>query len=153
MLIISPAEEIIDAEEVNQTKTNILNLFDLDIDFLARDDLAEDLLADSDLDINSINSDFLAEDFLDDELSGNECVTKENVKLCGTTFGLNNTTQMTTIITGDYIRLVRTLNSTIDIVVKKDSNKTLNLDSNGKSFLIQVNDPAGGTIINVKQSE
>jgi hypothetical protein len=152
MLIITPAEEIVDVGEVNHTKTNLLDLSDLDVDFLAVDNLAQNLLADSDLDINAVNSDFLAEDFLD-EGSSSDCVTRDNTKLCGTTFGLNNTNQMTTIITGDYLRLVRTLNSTIDIVVKKDSNKTLNLDSNGKSFLIQVNDPAGGTIINVKQSE
>ena len=41
----------------------------------------------------------------------------------------------------------------MDIIIKKDANKTLYIDSNGKAFMIEVNDPAGGTIINVKQSE
>jgi hypothetical protein len=127
-------------------------LTELDVDFLASDDLKEDQLASSELDINAINSDFLAEDFLDD-LNTEECMTRDNTKLCGTRFGLDNATQITTIMSGDALRLVRTLSTTVDIVVKKDSNKTLFIDSNGKSFLIEINEPAGGTIINVKQSE
>lgn len=152
MLIVSPAEEVRSTEEVADSRTNILDLTELDVDFLAKDDLKEDQLASSDLDINTIDSDFLGEDFLDD-LNSEECMTRDGTKLCGTTFGLNNTTQITTIMSGDYLRLVRTLNSTVDVVVKKDSNKTLFIDSNGKSFLIEINDPAGGTIINVKQSD
>ena len=153
MLIISPAEEVrTSAEDNDDTRTNLLDLTELDIDFLANDDLKEDQLANTDLDINAINSDFLAEDFLDD-LNSDECMTRDGVKLCGTKFGLDNITQFTTIMSGDYLRLVRTLSTTVDVVVKKDSNKTLFIDSNGKSFLIEINEPAGGTIINVKQSE
>jgi hypothetical protein len=152
MLIVSPAEEVRTVEAIADARTNLLDLTELDIDFLARDDLREDRLASSDLDINAIDSDFLGEDFLDD-LSNEECMTRDGTKLCGTTFGLNNTTQITTILIGDSLRLVRTLSATVDIVVKKDSNKTLLIDSNGKSFLIEINEPAGGTIINVKQSE
>jgi hypothetical protein len=152
MLIISPPEEVLTSESTDDIRTNLLDLSELDIDFLASDDLKENQLANSDLDINAINSDFLGEDFLDD-LNSDECMTKDGTKLCGTKFGLDNTTQITTIMSGDYLRLVRTLSTTVDIVVKKDSNKTLFIDSNGKSFLIEINEPAGGTIINVKQSE
>lgn len=151
MLIVSPAQEIV-SEEASDTKTNILDLTELDVDFLAKDELNENQLASSDLDINAVNNDFLSEDFLD-QADTTECVTKDNTKLCGTTFGLNNSTQITSIISGDYLRLARTLNTTVDVVVQKDSNKTLLIDSNGKSFLIEINDPAGGTIINVKQSD
>ena len=152
MLIISPAEEVRTSEEIAESKANILDLSELDIDYLAKDDLQENQFASSELDINTINSDFLGEDFLDNT-DGSDCATRDNIKLCGTTFGLNNTTQITTIISGDYLRLSRTLSTTVDIVVKKDSNKTLFIDSNGKAFLIELNEPAGGTIINVKQSE
>jgi hypothetical protein len=152
MLIVSPAEEVRSEEEIAASKANILDLSELDIDYLAKDDLQENQLASSDLDINTIDADFLGEDFLD-SADGSDCVTRDNTKLCGTTFGLNNTTQITTIMSGDYLRLVRTLNTTVDVVVKKDSNKTLFIDSNGKSFLIEINEPAGGTIINVKQSD
>ena len=153
MLIVSPAEEVKSEQEIAEAKANILDLSELDIDYLAKDDLQENQLASSDLDINAINSDFLGEDFLDDSLGGNDCVTRDGAKLCGTTFGLNNTTQITTIMSGDYLRLSRTLSTTVDIVVKKDSNKTIFIDSNGKSFLVELNEPAGGTIINVKQGE
>lgn len=152
MLIVSPAEEVRSEEEIAETKANILDLSELDIDYLAKDDLQENQLASSELDINAINTDFLGEDFLDNA-DGSDCATRDNTKLCGTTFGLNNTTQITTILSGDSLRLVRTLSTTVDIVVKKDSNKTLLIDSNGKSFLIEINEPAGGTIINVKQSD
>lgn len=152
MLIISPPEEVLTAESVDDIRANLLDLSELDVDFLASDELKENQLASSDLDINAINSDFLGEDFLD-ELNSEDCMTRDGTKLCGTKFGLDSTTQITTIMSGDYLRLVRTLNTTVDVVVKKDSNKTLFIDSNGKSFLIEINEPAGGTIINVKQSE
>jgi hypothetical protein len=153
MLIVSPAEAVISDEDIADSNSNILDLSELDIDLLAKDELQENSLASSDLDINSINSDFLGEDFLDNNLGADSCATREGAKLCGTNFGLDNTTQITSIVSGDYIRLVRTLSTTVDIVVKKDSNKTLYIDSNGKAFMVEVNDPAGGTIINVKQSE
>jgi hypothetical protein len=153
MLIVSPADEVASDEDAADSRSNILDLDELDIDFLAKDDLQENDLANSELDINTIDSDFLGEDFLDNNISSDNCSTKEGTKLCGTSFGLDSATQITAIVSGDYIRLVRSLNSTVDIVVKKDSNKTLYIDSNGKSFLIEINDPAGGTIINVKQSD
>ena len=153
MLIVTPPEEIERGEEDMDPRSNILDLSELDVDFLAVDDLNQDNLAMSELDINTIDGDFLGEDFLDDGLGRDACSTREGTKLCGTTFGLDSTTQITSILSGDYLRLVRSLSSTVDIVVKKDSNKTIYIDSNGKSFMIEVNDPAGGTIINVKQSE
>lgn len=153
MLIVSPAEEIDTGEGVQDSRTNILDLTELDVDFLARDDLREDQLASSDLDINAIDADFLGEDFLDDGLGTDTCTTREGTKLCGTTFGLDNVTQITTILSGDSIRLVRTLSTTVDVRFKKDESKALYIDSNGKSFMIEINDPAGGTIINVKQGD
>lgn len=153
MLIVSPAEEVKTDQDAQDTRSNILDLTELDIDFLAKDDLKEDQLANSELDINTINTDFLSEDFLDDGLGGAECATRDGTKLCGTSFGLDNQTQITSVISGDSIRLVRTLNTTVDVRFKKDENKTLYIDSNGKSFLIEVNDPAGGSIINVKQGD
>lgn len=153
MLIVSPADEVITDEDAQDTRSNILDLSELDVDFLVRDELREDQLASSDLDINTINADFLSEDFLDDGLRTDNCATRDGTKLCGTAFGLDNTTQITSILSGDSIRLVRTLSTTVDVRFKKDENKTLYIDSNGKSFLVEINDPAGGTIINVKQGE
>ncbi len=153
MLIVSPAQEMQYDQDGSDRRENILDLSEIDIDFLAVDDLAEDTLASSDLDINTIDSDFLNEDLLDNSLGTENCITREETKLCGTTFGLDSVTQIATILSGDSIRLVRSLGTTVDVRFKKDENKNLFIDSNGKSFLIEINDPAGGTIINVKQSE
>ena len=51
-----------------------------------------------------------------------------------------------------YIRIVRTLNFTTDLTFKKDVGKTLIINSNGKSYLVEINDPAGGTKITINQS-
>lgn len=153
MLIVAPADEVKSDEDATDPKANLLDLSELDIDFLAKDDLKEDKLASSELDINAIDANFLGEDFLDNSLGTDNCATRDGTKLCGTTYGLDNTTQITSILSGDSIRLVRTLSTTVDVRFKKDENKTLYIDSNGKSFLIEINDPAGGTIINVKQSD
>jgi len=153
MLIVAPADEVKSDEDATDPKANLLDLSELDIDFLAKDDLKEDKLASSELDINAIDANFLGEDFLDNSLGTDNCATRDGTKLCGTTYGLDNTTQITSILSGDSIRLVRTLSTTVDVRFKKDENKTLYIDSNGKSFLIEINDPAGGTIINVKQGD
>ena len=58
----------------------------------------------------------------------------------------------TTIMSGDYIRFVRSMTFISDIKVNKDEGKTIIINTNGKPFLIEVNDPAGGTKININQS-
>ena len=125
MLIVSPADEILSDEDIQDSRSNILDLSELDVDFLAKDDLNEDQLASSDLDINSIDADFLGEDFLDDGLGTENCTTREGTKLCGTTFGLDSVTQITSILAGDSIRLVRSLGTTVDVRFKKDENKQI----------------------------
>lgn len=151
MLIVSPPEETRKTEDVNESKRNILDLSELNVDFLAKDDLKEDKLANSDLDINAIDTNFLGEDYLSDSM-GSGCQTRDEVKLCGTVFGLDTSTQITTIISGDQLRLVRTLNSVVDVRFQKTEGKTLYIDSNGKSYLIEINDPSGGTKINIIQN-
>ena len=112
-----------------------------------------DNLANSDLAIDALKNDYLAEDFLaDNSLGGNPCTTKDNVKLCNTAYGFDPNTQITAILSADYIRIVRSLNFISDFTFKKDVGKTLLINSSGKSYLIEINDPAGGTKITVNQS-
>lgn len=153
MLIVSPPTDNKESSENIDKRSNILDLSDLDVDFLKDTFLNEDNLANSDLAIDSLRSDYLGEDFLSDTLSsGGTCSTKDNVKLCGTLYGFDPTTQITSILSADYIRIVRNLNFTADFTFKKDVGKTLIINSNGKSFLVEVNDPAGATKITVNQS-
>lgn len=154
MLIVSPPKPADGEDEQEDRRTNILDLSELDVDFLAFNELDKDNLADSDLAINTVDTNFLAEDPLEDPLAGQECSTKDSLKLCGTGFGLDSTTQITTIVSGDYLRLVRSLNNNVDVKFKNDASKNLFINSNGKSFLIKLNDAegAGASQIIVNQS-
>lgn len=153
MLIVSPPEEVKRTEDVEESKRNILDLSELNVDFLARDDLKEDKLANSDLDINAIDANFLGDDYLSDSMGNGQCQTREETKVCGTSFGLDPVTQITTVLSGDQLRLVRTLNTVVDVRFQKTENKTLYISSSGKSYLVEINDPAGSTKVSVIQSD
>lgn len=153
MLIVSPPAEDKQSDENEDKRSNILDLSELDIDYLKDTFLSKDDLADSDLAIDQLKTDYLGEEFLSDALSmGGGCSTKENSKVCGTGFGFDPSTQITTILSGDSLRFVRSLNFVADVRFNKDDGKTLLINSNGKSYLIEVNDPAGGAKININQS-
>lgn len=152
MLIVSPPKEEKKVDEIADKRKNILDLSELDIDYLKDNSLDENMFT-SDLDINTINIDSLSEDFLaGNSLSADNCQTRENIKLCGTNFGTDQTTQFITIISGDYIRITRATGQLVDFKFKADVGKSLYID-NGKSYLIEINDPAGGTKINIKQGD
>jgi len=152
MLIVSPPKEEKKTDELADKRRNLLDLSELDIDYLKDNSLNENQFT-SDLDVNTINIDMLSEDFLaSNALSADGCQTKNNIKLCGTSFGTDQATQFITIISGDYIRITRSTGQLVDFRFKADVGKSLYID-NGKSYLIEINDPAGGTKINVKQSD
>ena len=152
MLIVSPPKEEKKNDELADKRRNILDLSELDIDYLKDTSLEENQFT-SDLDVNMINVDVLSEDFLaTNSMSADGCQTKNNIKLCGTNFGTDQTTQFITIISGDYIRITRQSGQLVDFRFKSDVGKTLYIDG-GKPYLIEINDPAGGTKINVKQGD
>lgn len=147
MLIVTPPDENKEQNEDYDSRANILDLSELDIDFLKKDDLAQDDLQITAIDISPLDANFL-EDFLDDAtVTGG---TKDNVKVEGTSFGYNSQTQIYTIIEDSKLRFIRTVGSTIDVSIDKDSGKNLTFDNTGKQLVIMVND--GGSIINVKQA-
>ena len=154
MLIVSPPAEDKRTDDIQDKRANILDLSELDVDYLKDNSLSkDDLASSSDLSIDALRNDYLGEDFLaNNSLSGDVCSTKDNVKLCNTKYGFDPTTQITSILSGDYIRIVRTLNFTADFTFKKDVGKSLLINSNGKSYLVEINDPAGATKITVNQS-
>ena len=154
MLIVSPPTEIKEQADAEDRRANILDLSELDIDFLAFNDLEEDNLADSDLAVNTVDNNYLGEDPLSDPMADVQCSTKDNVKICGTKFGLDASTQITTITSADYIRMARTLNTNIDVKTSSSSSKNIVMDSNGKTYNIQLNDgdTAGASSIIIHQS-
>lgn len=147
MLIVSPPAIREDEDEEVGTKSNILDLSELDIDYLKNNDLEERDLADSAIDVLSINNNFLEDALLS---IGDLSDTKDGVKITGTTFGLNEYTQINTIIEQDKVRFIRNVGTTFDIAVDRERGSNLKIDVGNRIFDLQVND--GGTIINVKQN-
>lgn len=147
MLIVSPPPLAAGFNETVDAKSNILDLSELDIDYLKNDDLEESDLSESAIDILSINNNFLEDALLN---SGDLSDSKDGVKITGTTFGLNEFTQINTIIEQDKVRFIRTVGTTFDIAVDRERGSNLKIDVGNRIFDLQVND--GGTIINVKQN-
>jgi hypothetical protein len=147
MMIVSPPDVNTDLGENVTTKNNILDLSELDIDYLKNTDLEKDNLNSSSLDILAIDANFL-EDYLSGAMNLSD--KKDGVTIDGTTFGYNSSTQIYTLIEQDKVRFSRNVGTTIDISVPKDQGKNITLDVNNKLFQIQVNE--GGTKIYAKQN-
>lgn len=147
MLIVSPPEEKLDGDEAVDSRANILDLSELDVDFLKNDDLEKNDIDKSALDVLSINNNFLEDALLN---AGDLSDSKDGVRISGTTFGFNELTQINTIIEQDKVRFIRTTGTTVDIAVDRERGSNLNIDVGSRIFNLQVND--GGTLINVKQS-
>jgi hypothetical protein len=147
MLIISPANEIADLGETTNSKANILDLSELDIDYLKNTELEKDDLQLSSLDVDPLNANFL-EDYLASSMGGSS--SKDGVTVNGTGFGYDPTTQIYTIIAGDKVQFTRSVGTTVVVNVEKDKGKVLNINAGGKEYSVQVNE--GGTNINLKQS-
>ncbi len=147
MMIVSPPDVNTDLGENVTTKNNILDLSELDIDYLKNNDLEKDNLNALSLDILAIDANFL-EDYLSSAMNLSD--TKDGVSIDGTTFGYNSATQIYTLIEQDKVRFSRNVGTTIDISVPKDQGKNITLDINNKVFQIQVNE--GGTKIYAKQN-
>ena len=149
MIIVNPPREIEEYQEVQDSRSNILDLTELDLDFLQFKELEEDRLMFTELDIDILDVDFL-EDFLDeedgfsDELGG--------VTLKGTTFGQNRSTQIFTILDAEAITFSRFVGGTIRVVVPKDEGKFITLNQDKIIYDLEVNG-GGSTIIITQNNE
>lgn len=148
MMIVNPPEEVKEDTEEVDSRANILDLSELDIDYLKNTDLEQNDINASALDANSIDSDFL-QDMLDDSLSSGESKEKGGVKLEGTKFGNDPATQIYTILNENNIQFIRQVNNAQDITVPTIQGKKIIINDAGKSLIIIVND--GGSLISVDQ--
>jgi hypothetical protein len=146
MLIVSPPDEAKQFDETTNSKSNILDLSELDIDYLKNTDLEKDNLQMDALSVDVLNANFL-EDFLATSMGGSS--TKDGVTIDGTAFGYDPQTQIYTLLAQDKIQFVRSVGTFVSISVEKDKGKIINLDVGGKQYNIKVNE--GGSVINVKQ--
>lgn len=141
MLIVNPP--IRTSGEIQDSRTNILDLADLDIDFLTTRELERDYFIDE-LDKNELDANFL-QDYLDE--AGDLRDSKDGISIDGTTFGYNESTQIYTIIGISSINISRLVNGNIDIYIPKDESKTIQLQQNGAIYDLKINDGGGSAII------
>lgn len=147
MLIVSPPREKNEDTESADSRSNILDLSELDIDFLKNDDLENNDINKLAIDALSINNDFLEDALLN---TGELSDSRDGVRISGTTFGFNDITQINTIIEQDKVRFIRSVGTNFDIAVDRERGSNLKIDVGNRIFNLQVND--GGTIINVRQN-
>jgi hypothetical protein len=167
MFIVSPPQEVKDAEneEANareDSSDSLLDFNDLDIDYLAEDwDQGEE-----DLEFNELDMDLLDVDFLQDVLKLFEEINilkqKQRDKsgagdtsgtIIGTTLGFDKTTQYNTIIdqSSGQIWFYREVNGIISIRVPIESGTKIESNNEGVQNSIIVND-GDSVVIIIKQS-
>lgn len=148
MMIVDPPKEVEQIDSEADSRANILDLSELDVDYLKNTDLEKDSLKVTELDANAIDANFL-QDFLDDSMSSSGVSEKNGVKLEGTGFGNDTSTQIYTILNENNIRFVRQVNNVQDITVPTIQGKKIIINDAGKSQVIIIND--GGSQIIVTQ--
>ena len=159
MLIVSPPKEKESIEQERQTtqKANILDFNELDIDYLQEDlfSLEEDLDF-TELDIDYLDVNFL-EDLLDsiDELSIKDDEDELNqfisaIPVSGTRIGQDAETQITTILEGDKVRLIRNVNQNVSLVLNSDETYSVIIIQDGVSNIITINN-GSSSVIRIRQ--
>jgi hypothetical protein len=147
MMIVNPPKEIERGDETGDPRYNLLDLSELDVDFLQNRDLDRDYFASDELDKDVLGANFL-EDYLQDanELSGE----RDGMRIEGTSFGFNETTQIYAIIGVDVINISRYVGSSLSINVPKDEGKNITINQNNVIHNLRIN--GGGTEIFIKQT-
>ena len=155
MLIVTSPEKkkIIEVERVTKT-ANILDFNGLDIDYLEEDFLKDDGLEFTELDINYLDVNYL-EDLLNilDALGIAEEEDKlaqvSGVTVTGTVLGSDTDTQITTLITGQTISLIRSVSEYSRLDLDTSGGYTVILIQDGISNVIKIN--SGDSTIRILQ--
>ena len=158
MLIVNPPEQTQESLEQTQTQASAdyLDFNDLDIDFLNEDFLeAEANLEFTELDINYLDVNFL-EDLLNvlDALA----ISKEEdqlqqgvgIRIVGTDIGQDKDTQITTIVSGQNISMIRSVNQSARLSLDGSQSYTIILVQDGVTNTVKVNG-GSSTTITIKQ--
>ena len=155
MLIVTPPKkETVITEERTTKVANILDFNGLDIDYLEQDFLSDDSLEFTELDINFLDVNYL-EDLLNilDALAINEEEDKlkqvSGVTIAGTTLGADAETQITTLITGQTISLMRNVSEYTRLDLDIAGGYTVILIQDGISNKIKIN--GGDSTIRILQ--
>ena len=149
MLIVSPPQEEINNEQTQASqKADYLDFNDLDVDLLNEDFLdTEEDLDFTELDIDYLDVNFLEDlldvlDELDEQEEEDQLVAIDGTNIVGTRIGQDGETQITTILQGDKIKFIRSVNQNAQVVVNGDGSYTLIFIQDGVSNTVKIN---GGT--------
>ena len=160
MLIVSPpkkSEETSEEQQSSDSVDPILDFNELDIDYLAEERLGDEGLEFTELDYDALNVNFL-EDLLDiiselDKIQDEDRLAQEatttNIK--GTSVGQDTKTQITTIVTGEKIKMTRAVGSNAAINIDSGNSYTVVLEQNGVVNEVKVNGGSASTIV-IRQS-
>tara|TARA_R110001599_G_scaffold333066_2_gene548876 strand:- start:3439 stop:4515 length:1077 start_codon:yes stop_codon:yes gene_type:complete len=155
MLIVTPPKKELALTEERAVKTaSILDFNGLDIDYLEEDFLKDDNLEFTELDINYLDVNYL-EDLLDilDVLAVKEEDDKlamvSGVTLSGTELGADVKTQITTIITGQTLSLMRNVSESVKLDLDISNGYTVILIQDGVSNTVKIN--GGDSVIRITQ--
>ena len=153
MLIVTPPKkdkELVETETKQQD--SVLDFNDLDIDYLDEDFLdTEEELEFTELDINFLDVNFL-EDLLDivDALAIAEEEDKlkqtSGVNIVGTELGQDRDTQITTLVTGQFVSFRRNVNQNLRLDVDGSNAYTLIFEQDGVNKVVKVNGGSDSTI-------
>ena len=155
MLIVTPPKkEIVLTEERTSKTANLLDFNGLDIDYLE-----EDLLADNELEFTELDINYLDVNYLEDLLNILDAlgIAKEDDKLAqvsgvtvtGTTLGIDADTQITTLVTGQTISLLRNVSEYTRLDLDTSNGYTVILIQDGISNVIKIN--GGDSTIRILQ--
>jgi len=160
MLIVTPPKRSRFSDEeqgATDTVDPILDFNELDIDYLAEENLGEEGLEFTELDYDALNVNFL-EDLLDiiselDKLNQEDQLAQEatSTSIKGTTVGQDTKTQITTIVTGEKIKMTRAVGSNASINIESNNSYTVVLEQNGVVNEVKVNGGSASTIV-IRQS-
>lgn len=112
MMIVSPPDVIEEGGEVVDQRANILDLTELDIDFLKDDSLEQNDISMNSIDVNVLDANFFEDDLSDSEQKDNSV---DGIRLVGTTFGSDKQTQINTFIEQSLITFFRSVNNVASI--------------------------------------
>ena len=149
MLIISPPkEENVIAEENTTNTSDYLDFTDLDVDLLQEDLLEED----PDFEFTELDIDYLNVNFLEDLLDVLDLLEEEQetellgqisgVDIQGTSIGQDLETNITTIVDGDTLRLIRKVTQNAELQINADQSYTVIFTQDGVTRTVKIN---GGT--------
>ena len=159
MLIVNPPEQTQESLEQTQTQASAdyLDFNDLDIDFLNEDFLE----AEADLEFTELDINYLDVNFLEDLLNVLDAlaISKEEdqlqqggvgIRIVGTDIGQDKDTQITTIVSGQNISMIRSVNQSARLSLDGSQSYTIILVQDGVSNTVKVNG-GSSTTITIKQ--